>query len=77
MPLRHDTRQLLRTGLAIFGTGILCTLLLLHAFGGVTRQGPHTNAGWLCLMIAMGCLPTGTLTLVLAAAKVLGDLRRR
>ena len=76
MPLQKDTRQLLRTGLAIFGTGTVCTLLMLYTFGGVSKQGPHTNAGWLCLMIAMGCLPTGTLTLVLATAKVLGDLRR-
>jgi hypothetical protein len=42
----------------------------------VTRQGPHTNSGWLALMVAMGCLPTGTLTLVLAFAKLLGEWRR-
>ena len=32
--------------------------------------------GWLALMVAMGCLPTGTLTLALAIAKLIGDRRR-
>jgi hypothetical protein len=71
-----DTRKLLTTGLAIFGTGAACALLAMFVFGGIGRQGPHTNAGWLCLMIAMGCLPTGLLTLLLAAAKLTGDLKR-
>jgi hypothetical protein len=48
----------------------------LTSFGGVTHQGPHTNLGWLSLMLAMGCLPTGLLTLLLAALKLLGDRRR-
>lgn len=74
--MQKDTRQLLRTGLYIFGTGAISAALMLYVFGGVSRQGPHTNSGWLALMIAMGCLPTGTLTLVLGFAKLLGDLRR-
>jgi hypothetical protein len=45
-------------------------------FGGVSKQGPHTNSGWLALMIAIGCLPTGVLTLLLGLAKLVGDLRR-
>jgi len=49
---------------------------MLTAFGGVTRQGPHTNSGWLALMVAMGCLPTGTLTLLLAVAKLIGDRKK-
>ena len=76
MPLRSDTRILLRTGLWIFGTGVLSAALMLFAFGGVSRQGPHTNPGWLTLMVAMGCLPTGTLTLALAALKFVGDRNR-
>ena len=76
MPMRPDTRTLLRTGLAIFGTGAVSAALMLTAFGGVTRQGPHTNSGWLALMIAMGCLPTGTLTLLLAVLKLSGDRHR-
>lgn len=71
--MQPDTRKLLLTGSAIFGSGVLASVLMLTAFGGVTRAGPHTNLGWLCLMLAMGCLPTGTLTLVLGLWKVAGE----
>jgi len=74
--MRTDTRQLLRTGLGLIGVGGVAALLMLTAFGGVTRQGPHTNSGWLALMVAMGCLPTGTLTLLLAVAKLIGDRKK-
>jgi len=74
--VQPDTRKLLTTGGVIFGVGALAALLMLTVFGGVTRQGPHTNSGWLAMMLAMGCLPTGTLTLALGLAKLVGDLRR-
>ncbi len=74
--MQPDTRKLLRTGLLIFGTGLLSVALMLTAFGGISRQGPHTNSGWLALMLAMGCLPTGTLTLTLAILKLFGDRHR-
>jgi hypothetical protein len=74
--MQRDTRQLLRTGAAIFLSGALAALLALTAFGGIGRQGPHTNSGWLALMVAMGCLPTGTLTLALGLAKLIGDRKR-
>ncbi len=77
MPLQQDTKQLLRTGLYIFGVGAVSVALMFGVFGGVGRQGPHTNGGWLVLMIAMGCLPTGILTLTLALLKLAGDLRHR
>jgi len=71
--VKADTRKLLVTGGAIFGTGVVSALLMLTMFGGVTKQGPHTTMGWLALMLAMGCLPTGALTLLLGVAKALGD----
>ena len=74
--MQRDTRQLLRTGSAIFLTGAVAALLAATVFGGIGRQGPHTNAGWLALMVAMGCLPTGTLTLALGLAKLLGGRKR-
>lgn len=74
--MQPDTRKLLTTGSAIFGAGVLASVLMLTALGGITRQGPHTNAGWLALMLAMGCLPTGTLTLLLGMAKLLGERSR-
>lgn len=74
--MQPDTRKLVRTGLIIFGTGILAAVLMATVLGGVGRQGPHTNSGWLALMLAMGCLPTGTLTLVLGLLKLVGERRR-
>ncbi|GAC1364461.1 MAG: hypothetical protein NVSMB3_12940 [Acidobacteriaceae bacterium] len=71
-----DTRKLLSTGLIIFLTGALSAASIYLFFGGITRhQGPHTNSGWLALMLAMGCLPTGTLTLALALTKLFGERR--
>ncbi len=74
--MQQDTRTLLRTGIGIFTTGAVAALLTLTAFGGIGPQGPHTNSGWLALMVAMGCLPTGVLTLALGLAKLMGDQRR-
>ena len=74
--MQPDTRKLLRTGLWIFGTGALAVLAVFTLFGGVGRQGPHTNSGWLALVLAMGCLPTGALTLVLAFMKPFADRHR-
>jgi hypothetical protein len=74
--MQPDTRKLVRTGFAIFLTGAIASALMLTVFGGVTKQGPHTNMGWLMLMLAMGCLPTGTLTLLLAFTKLIGDRRK-
>lgn len=75
-PMQPDTRKLLRTGLWIFGTGALAVLAIFTVLGGMGRGGPHTNSGWLALVLAMGCLPTGTLTLVLAFMKLFADRHR-
>jgi hypothetical protein len=45
--------------------------------GGISSRGPHTNSGWLFLMIAMGCLPCGSLTLLLGLAKLAGDRNKK
>ena len=55
--MQPDTRKIFRTGIGIFGTGLIAALLMETFLGGVTRQGPHTNLGWLALMVAMGCFP--------------------
>ena len=75
--MQPDTRKLLTTGTAILLVGAIAALFMLTVFGGVTRQGPHTNAGWLALIIALGCLPTSAFTLFLGLAKLIGDLRHR
>jgi hypothetical protein len=56
---------------------MIATILMFAVFGGVTRQGPQSNSGWLALMLAMGCIPTGTLTLALGVAKLIGERHRR
>jgi hypothetical protein len=74
--MQRDTRTLLRTGSSILLTGVVAALLMLTAFGGVSHQGPHTNAGWLALIVVMGCLPTGGLMLTLGIAKFVGERSR-
>ena len=75
--MREDTRTILRTGLWLFSTGVLSGVSIFLFFGGINRrQGPHTNLGWLALMLAMGCLPTGALTLALGISKFFGDRRK-
>jgi hypothetical protein len=74
--MQPDTRKLLQTGITIFGTGILAVAATMMVFGGIGRQGPHTNSGWLALVLALGCLPTGTLTLILGLMKLFADRRR-
>jgi hypothetical protein len=49
--------------------GLLAALLTATIFGGITRQGPHTNAGWLSLIVAMACLPFGVMLFALGVAK--------
>ena len=74
--MQPDTRKLLRTGLLIFGTGVIAAALVFIGFGGVTHQGPQNQSGWFALILAMGCIPTGFLTLLLGALKLFGDRRR-
>jgi hypothetical protein len=76
MTMQPDTRQLLRTAVGLLAAGAVAAALMLTVFGGVTMHGPHTDSGWLALIVVMGCLPVGTLTLLLAVAKVIGDRGR-
>lgn len=74
--MQPDTRTLLRTGLSILAVGIAAAAAIPLFFGGYTQHGPQTNAGWLSLVIALGCFPTGALTTALATFKVIGDRNR-
>jgi len=74
--MHRDTRQLFRIGVFLFLSGVVAAVWALTLGGGISRQGPHSNSGWLALMVAMGCLPLGTLTLALALAKLLGHRKR-
>jgi di/tricarboxylate transporter len=74
--MQQDTRKLLTTGSALFGSGVLCVALLFGVFGGATRWGPHTNGGWLVLVMALGLLPLGLLISALGLAKLIGEKTR-
>jgi hypothetical protein len=69
------TSQLLTSGFWTLAAGSLFALLTLTVFGGMGPQGPHTNMGWLSLMISMMSTPFGLLLLLLGAAKWLRNLR--
>jgi uncharacterized BrkB/YihY/UPF0761 family membrane protein len=75
--MQPDTRKLLTTGTVILLVGALAAVLMLTVFGGVTRQGPHSNSGWLALVVALGCVPTSVMTLFLGLIKLIGDARNR
>jgi hypothetical protein len=69
------TRQLLQSGGWTIVAGLLALLLMVTIFGGVTRQGPRTSSGWLALIVALMCLPFGSLLFLLGAAKWLRNRR--
>jgi hypothetical protein len=71
------TRALLRTGIWTLAAGAVAAVLAATVFGGISRQGPHTNAGWLSLMVAMMCLPFGLMLFGLGFAKWLRNRRLR
>ena len=63
------TRALLKAGGGMLIAGAVAALLTAAVFGGISRQGPHSNAGWLLLMVAMSCLPFGLMLFALGVAK--------
>ena len=71
------TRQLLQSGGGTLATGIVAAALTQFAFGGIGPQGPHTNSGWLALIVALMCLPFGFLLSLLGVAKWLRNRRLR
>lgn len=74
--MQPDTRKIIKFGSILIIIGVIAAALMLTAFGGVTHQGPHTNLGWIALVVVMGCLPLGCITLLLGVAKLLGDRAR-
>jgi hypothetical protein len=71
--MQSDTCKILKVGSILILTGAIAAALMLTVFGGVTRQGPHTNLGWMALIVTMGCLPLGCITLLLGVAKLFGN----
>ena len=71
------TRQLLRWGGTIVGTGVLAAVSLVTVLGGYSRTGASTNAGWFALIVALGCIPFGSMLLTLGVAKWLRNRSRK
>lgn len=69
------TLELLKAGLWILAVGAIAAVLAKTVFGGISNHGPHTNLGWLALMLAMTCLPFGAMLAILGAAKWLRNWR--
>jgi hypothetical protein len=69
------TRELLQAGVWTLAVGAVAALLTSTVFGGIGRQGPHTNSGWIFLLIALMCLPFGSMAFTLGAAKWLRNRR--
>ncbi|MFL6428806.1 MAG: hypothetical protein ACJ71S_11225 [Acidobacteriaceae bacterium] len=55
--------------------GILAAAATKFLFGGIGIHGPHTNPGWISLIVTMMCLPFGAMLLVLGGAKYLRNSR--
>ena len=71
-PLPDDgTRPLLQGAFWTLLVGILAALATRFLFGGIGIHGPHTNGGWLSLIVTMMCLPFGCMLLALGGAKYL------
>jgi hypothetical protein len=69
-PMPDDgTRQLLKWGGWIAGTGLVAGVLLETVLGGFTRTGATTNTGWFALIVVLGCVPFGGMLFALGLAK--------
>lgn len=69
------TAQLLRWGGWMVGTGVAAAVLLETLLGGFSHTGASTNTGWFALIVALMCIPFGTLLLGLGIAKWLRNRR--
>jgi hypothetical protein len=67
--MTDGTPQLLRWGAWTVGTGVIAMVLLETLLGGLSRTGASTNGGWLALIVALMCIPFGSLLLTLGVAK--------
>ncbi len=69
------TRPLLQGAFWTLLVGILAAFATKFLFGGIGIHGPHTNAGWIALIVTMMCLPFGCMLLLLGGAKYLRNRR--
>jgi hypothetical protein len=65
----QDASQLMKAACWFLVTGVAALVLVLTVFGGVHEHGPHTNGGWVLLVLGLMCIPLGILLLLLGGAK--------
>jgi len=63
------TRPLLQWGSLVLGVGLIAGLLVYTLLGGFTATGAHSNTGWFAAILALTCVPFGTLITGLGVAK--------
>ena len=63
------TRELLVGGLSILSVGLAALVLTAAVFGGINRDGAHSNTGWFFLVVGAMCVPFGLLLSLLGTAK--------
>ena len=62
----HTVKRVLHIGLGIFGTGILA-LFAAGFFGGRWGPfGPSSISGLVLFLVAVACIPVGTVVLIVA-----------
>jgi hypothetical protein len=76
-PPPDGTRQLLQWGGSMLGAGLVAVMLLEGLLGGFSPTGASTNTGWFALIVALMCIPFGSLLLALGVAKWLRNRRLR
>ena len=74
-PPPDGTRQLLQWGAWMLGAGLVAVALLEGLLGGFSPTGASTNTGWFALIVALMCIPFGSLLLALGVAKWLRNRR--
>jgi hypothetical protein len=75
-PMPDDgTRQLLQGAFWTLITGLFAAGATRFLFGGIGVHGPHTNAGWISLVVSLMCLPFGCMLFLLGGAKYLRNRR--
>lgn len=75
-PDDNGARALLCAGTGTLGAGVVAAGLVETVLGGIGRRGPHTDAGWLVLMVALMSVPFGAMMLAMGATKWLRKRRR-
>jgi hypothetical protein len=68
-PADDGTRTLLRSGFWILLSGMLAGLAVWTVLGGVGIYGPHTNAGWIAMILCLMNCPFGLMLFALGVAK--------